>query len=226
MGFNQTILYGYWRSSAAYRVRIALNLKKVDYKQKSINLFKGEHCTEEYSKLNPYQKVPTLEIDGNVLSQSISILEYIEETRPEPRLLPEDLFQRQRVREIVDAIACDIHPIQTPQLAARVKEICIKNGVSKELSEKEQVKWMADTIQLGFALVEKALQCYCGRYSVGDSLTMADLFLVPQAYNALRHGVDLKQFPTISKLYDELNQIPAFKDAHPSNQPDTPQGMK
>lgn len=199
-------LYSYWRSSCSWRVRIALAMKNISYNYHGIN---AKSKTGTYCSLNPLGKVPTLLIDGKVLSQSVAIIEYLDETRPEPSLFPKDPHQRSLVRQIVQMIASDIQPLQ--------------NGtVLKSFSEGEDREWARKWIEKGLQGVEKTLTQTAGVYCVGDKLSAADLFLQPQVYNARLYGVDLSAFPTLLRIDETLARLPAFQIAHPEAQPDFP----
>jgi maleylacetoacetate isomerase len=205
------ILYSYFRSSASWRVRIALAYKKIDYEYRAVNLIKdgGEQKQAAYMALNPSGLVPALVIDGHTLGQSVAILEYLEESRPEPRLLPTDLFQRAVVRQMVQIIAADTQPVQNLRVLNHVEKI----GGNKQ-------EWAQHYIALNFTALETLLLRHAGRCCVGDQLSMADVCLVPQLANANRFGVDLSKFPTITRIGASLAERPEFKAAHPDNQPD------
>ncbi|XP_063058953.1 maleylacetoacetate isomerase [Engraulis encrasicolus] len=208
------VLYGYFRSSCSWRVRIALALKGIDYDQVPVNLIKdgGQQLTDQYKRLNPMQQVPALTIDDVTLSQSLAIIQYIEETRPGPALLPADPKRRAEVRMISDIISSGIQPLQNLYVIKKIG------------AEKEQ--WAQHFIQRGFEALEPLLKQTAGTYCVGDEISMADLCLVPQVYNAERFKVDVSQFPTIERLNQTLSKIEAFKASHPSCQPDTPDAMR
>jgi len=211
---DKTTLYSYWRSTASWRVRIALAYKKIDYEYKAIHLLKdgGQQSTPEYTALNAMRVLPTLVIDGNTLGQSLAILEYLEETRPEPALLPKDPALRAKAREIMQAIGSDTHPIQN---------LKVLNHVAKVTGDdKQKAEWAKHWIENGLAGVERILSKSAGKYSVGDTVTFADLLLVPQVFNAVRFGVPLDAFPTITRVNAALSELPEFKVAHPSCQPD------
>jgi maleylacetoacetate isomerase len=209
-------LYSYWRSSCSWRVRIALELKNIKYDYVPVHLVKNEQMSQDYVKLNPSEEVPTLCIDGNVLTQSVSIVEYLEETRPEIPLLPKDVAKRAQVRAICDIISCGIQPVQNLRVLRKIM------GWYDDADEKtkKKMEWGRYWIELGFKGLEKVLSSSAGRYCVGDNITMADLCLVPQVYNANRFKVDMSQFPIISRIDKTLSLNDAFKRAHPSAQPD------
>uniref|UniRef100_UPI00398E79C2 maleylacetoacetate isomerase isoform X2 n=1 Tax=Pristiophorus japonicus TaxID=55135 RepID=UPI00398E79C2 len=204
------VLYTYFRSSCSWRVRIALAFKGVEYEQIAINLLQGggQQYDDVFKALNPMKQVPTLSIDGITLSQSLAIIQYLDETRPEPRLLPEDAKKRAQVRMICDHICSGIQPLQNLNVLQRVGD--------------KKLEWAQHFITNGFQALERLLQQTAARYCVGDEVTMADLCLVPQVYNAARFKVDLAPFPTIVKINSSLLELEAFKVSHPSSQPDTP----
>lgn len=206
-------LYSYWRSSAAYRVRIALNLKGLPYQTVPVSLAPGfsEHRADAYRAINPQMLVPFLQ-DGELgVAQSMAILEYLEETYPETVLLPGNEPQRSSVRAFCNLIACDIHPLNN---------LRVQRYVSNELGASEQAaeEWYAHWIHEGFAALE-ALSGD-GPYVIGDSPTLADVLLVPQMYNARRFKVPTDRFPQLVSIVDTCNELSAFKKAAPELQPD------
>jgi maleylacetoacetate isomerase len=209
------ILYSYFRSSAAYRVRIALNLKQIDYEIRPIHLLKdgGEQLKADYLALNPQGRVPVLVVEGKVLAQSSAIIEYLEEVYPSPPLLPGNALERAYVRSIAQIVACDIHPLNNLRVLAYLKSI-----VKEDLEQ----AWRRHWIQEGFAAFEQLLQKhgYCGQFCFGDTPSMADVFLVPQVYNAFRFGCDMKSYPLINGIYKNCMHETAFSKAAPENQPD------
>ncbi|KAM8737142.1 maleylacetoacetate isomerase isoform 2-T2 [Acanthopagrus schlegelii] len=213
---NQTkpVLHGYFRSSCSWRVRIAFALKGVEYDQAPVNLIRdgGQQLTQEYKALNPMQQVPAVEIDGITLSQSLAVIQYIDETRPGPRLLPADPKKRAQVRMISDLIASGIQPLQNLYVIQKVGA--------------EKMPWSQHFIDRGFQALEPILKQTAGKYCVGDEISMADICLVPQVYNAERFKVDVGQYPTIKRLNQALLEIEAFKVSHPSRQPDTPDDLR
>ncbi|KAJ8390818.1 hypothetical protein AAFF_G00099500 [Aldrovandia affinis] len=211
---NKPVLHGYFRSSCSWRVRIALALKGIEYDQVPVNLIKdgGQQVTDQYKTLNPMQQVPALVIDGITLLQSLAIIQYIEETRPGPKLLPSDPHARAQVRMISDLIASGIQPLQNLHVLQKIGE--------------EKVQWAQYFILRGFEALEPLLKQTAGKFCVGDEISMADLCLVPQVYNAERFKVDVSQFPTIERLNQTLTEIEAFKVSHPSCQPDTPADLR
>jgi maleylacetoacetate isomerase len=206
-------LYSYWRSSAAYRVRIALNLKKLPYKTVSVSLAPGiaEHRADEYRSINPQMLVPFLQ-DGELgIAQSMTILEYLEEHYPETPLLPKNEPLRTQVRSYCNLIACDIHPLNN----LRVQQY-LKNELGADT--KAGHEWYVHWIHEGFAALEELTGN--GPYVFSDSPTLADALLVPQIYNARRFEVPLSSFPKLVRVADACNDLPAFKKAAPELQPD------
>ena len=207
-------LYGYFRSSAAFRVRIALNLKGLAYEPRFVHLARGEHRQAEYGSLNPQGLVPALEDGGNLLTQSLAIIEYLEEKHPNPSLLPKDLLGRARVRSIALLIACEIHPLNNLRaLQYLVNEL--------GHSEQDRDRWYQHWIHDGMAKLEGDLAgSRRGRFCHGDAPTMADCCLVPQVFNAQRYKCDLSHAPTVMEIFDECMKLDAFQRAQPSRQPD------
>jgi len=209
------ILYSYFRSSCSWRVRIALAWKNIDYDYKPVNLIKegGEQHTDSYVSLNPSQLVPSFVVDGAQLTESLSILEYLEETYPDPPLLPKAAIDRAKVRAIALQIACQIQPIQNLR-------------VLQFVGDEKKVEWAKHWIIEGFKSLEAMLLSSAGKYCFGDQITLADCCLAPQVYNAARFNVDLSKFPTISRINEALMELDAFKKSSPSSQPDTPENLK
>ncbi|MDB5489202.1 MAG: maleylacetoacetate isomerase [Reyranella sp.] len=209
-------LIGYFRSSAAFRVRIALNLKGIAVEHASRHLRKGEQSSADYVALNPQKLVPALILDNeSVLTQSIAIMEYLEETHPEPPLLPKDPVGRARVRSLSLIVSADIHPIQNLRVMAYLRQ-------KFEQTEESAFTWSRHWIETGFDAYEATLvrEASTGAFSHGDQPTMADMCLVPQVFNATRFKVDMKRYPTIQRIYDTCMKHPAFDAAQPSKQPD------
>lgn len=210
-------LYDYFRSSAAYRVRIALNLKGLDYEHVGVHLVKdgGRHLAPDYARLNPQRLVPALDDDDLFLTQSLAILEYLEEVRPKPPLLPEDPPGRARVRALALAVACEIHPLNNLRV---LKYLTGPLG----LDEAAKTTWYRHWITEGFAAIEVRLarEPSTGRFCHGDRPGLADACLVPQVFNARRFEVDLTPYPTIRRIDQACQALPAFERAHPENQPD------
>ncbi|WP_029875582.1 maleylacetoacetate isomerase [Rhizobium leguminosarum] len=204
---SEVVLYDYWRSSASYRVRIALNLLVVDYQTVSINLLEGAHKTPEYLALNPQGLVPTLVIDGRTLTQSLAIIEYLAELRPEYGLLPPDIADRQKVRALAYAVAMDIHPICNLHVVSHLMAVTEKPDAREE--------WMKHFIADGLCKLEAMIGKADGAFSFGNTPTMADLCLVPQVYNARRWGIELTAFKRIVDIDGRCVELPAFQAAHP-----------
>ncbi|MBX4972557.1 maleylacetoacetate isomerase [Rhizobium lentis] len=204
---SEVVLYDYWRSSASYRVRIALNLLGVEHKSVPINLLDGAHRTPDYLALNPQGLVPTLVIDGKTLTQSLAIIEYLAETRPDYGLLPSDIADRQRVRALSYAVAMDIHPICNMHVVTHLMTM------TEKADAREQ--WMKHFIADGLRKLEAMIGEFNGAFSFGDRPTMADLCLVPQVYNARRWGVDMTDFRRIVDIDARCAELPAFQAAHP-----------
>ena len=210
-------LYSFFRSSASYRVRIALNLKGIAYEQAPIHLRRGggEQFGAAYRALNPQALVPTLEDGGKILTQSLAIIEYLEEKQPQPALLPKDPADKALVRSMAMIVACEVHPIQN---------LRVLNYVKKEYNQTdEQVnRWAQHWIDLGLSALEEMLaaQPKRGKYCWGNAPTLADICLVPQLGNARRYGCDLSRYPNILAVEKNCAALPAFIDAAPDKQPD------
>lgn len=212
-------LYGYWRSTASYRVRIALNLKQIDYQYIPVHLVKngGEQHSDNYASLNPAELVPTFVDDDEdvILNQSLAIIEYLDERVPEPqRLIPVHATERARVRALAQDIACDIQPVGNLRVLNALKA---DYGANQE----QVAAWAAHWITQGFNGIEKRLQTQAGKYCFDFDVTLADVCLVPQVYNAKRFGVDMSAYPLISKIADNCNELEAFQRALPENQADS-----
>ncbi|XP_034250454.1 probable maleylacetoacetate isomerase 2 [Thrips palmi] len=215
-------LYSYWRSSCSYRVRIVLNLKEIDYNTVPIDIFKGggEQFSDNYRQINPMKKVPALVIDGHTIVESLNIMQYLEETRPQKSLMPLDVLKRAKVREICEMIQSGIQPLQNVGVVSRFENFV------KENQESIKLEWAQYWIIQGFTALNEVLTASAGKYCVGDDITLADCCLIPQVYNARKFKVDMQQFPNLSRVATHLENHPAFYAAHPSNQPDCPQEFK
>ena len=210
-------LYGYFRSSAAFRARIALNLKGIVPELRFVHLLKdgGQQHTDEYKSLNPLQLVPALVHDGHTITQSLAIIEYLDEIVPEPALLPKDAYGRARVREIACAVACDIHPVNNLRVGRHLK----REGMA---SDEQVVTWQRHWIGVGFDALETMLAAssLTGRLCHGDTPTIADICLIPQVANARRVKLDIESWPAIARIEAHALSLPAFDAALPANQPD------
>jgi maleylpyruvate isomerase len=211
-------LHSYFRSSAAYRVRIALALKELDYETVAVHLTKGggEQFGAAFSALNPQQLVPVLEDGGAALSQSLAIIEYLDEAYPGAPLLPATAIERARVRSLAQAIACDIHPLDN----LRVLRYLVH---TLKVTPEQKDAWYRHWIALGLAALEQRLarEDGTGAFCHGDKPTLADCCLVPQMNNARRFGCDLAPYPTVERIDAACQALPAFQRAHPDRQPDT-----
>ena len=206
-------LHGYFRSSASYRVRIALNLKGLSADHLAHHLRKGEQRDPSYLAINPQGLVPTLQDDhGATITQSLAIIEWLEETHPEPPLLPKDPLRRAKIRAFALALACDTHPVQNLKVLARLREL--------GLSEEQVTAWAAWANREGLAACEKLIAGEPGPFCFGEAPTMADLCLVPQLANARRFGVDVSAFPRLLQAEAAAKSNDAFADAAPDRQPD------
>ena len=205
-------LHGYFRSSAAYRVRIALNLKGLTAEHLPHHLRKGEQSEPAYLALNPQGLVPTLEKSGAVLTQSLAIIEWLDETHPSPPLLPKDPLRRAKVRAFALAIACDIHPVQNLKVLARLRQL--------GLPEEQVTEWAAWVNREGLSACEALVKGEKGPFCFGDKPTMADLCLVPQLANARRFGVDVSAFLRLLEAEAAAKAMKAFADAAPDRQSD------
>jgi len=208
-------LYGYFRSSAAFRVRIALNLKNLEYDSAFIHLPRGDQSKAEFLGVNPQGLVPALETDRDTLIQSLAIIEYLDETHPEPPLLPGDAVGRARVRALAAIVACDIHPLNNLRVLRYLHRSLGHDEAALEI-------WYNHWIASGFRALEQLLADgdKTGRFCHGDEPGLADIALVPQVVNADRYRLDLAPYPTITRIFDTCMQLDAFAAAHPQQQPD------
>jgi maleylacetoacetate isomerase len=209
-------LYSYFRSSAAYRVRIALEVKGLAYEYVAKHLRSGEHREPAYLAVNPQGLIPALDDDGIVLSQSLAIVEYLEEAYPRtPRLLPAKPADRAIVRAMAQVVACDVHPLNNLRVLDYLKS---QMGQSEDASQ----VWYRHWISQGFTALEKSIGTHTGdgKHCFGDTVTVADVCLVPQVYNARRFTVDLSPYPTLVRVSESLESLPAFARARPEAQPD------
>ena len=206
-------LYTYFRSSAAFRVRIALNVKDLRYESLFVHLAKGEHRRPEYAKVNPQGLLPTLELDDGIrLNQSLAIIEYLEDKHPRPPLLPSDAVGKARVRGLAELVACEIHPLNNLRVLQHLKRSL---GQSEEQVNAWYRHWIAD----GLAKLEAQLDPKA-KFAYGDAPTMADCCLVPQIFNAKRYDCDLAPYPTTMRVFEQCMRLEAFDRAQPAKQPD------
>ena len=205
-------LHSAWRASAPYRVRIGLNLKGLDYEVAPINLVSSQHHEAAYAALNPQRLLPTLEVDGRTLTQSLAILEWLDEIVPQPRLLPADPFDRAVVRAMAEIVACDIHPLNNLRILRALTEL----GVAEEGRNAWARRWISD----GFAALEPMIVQHGKGFAFGDAPSLVDCCLVPQVYNAARFQVDLAPFPALAAAAARAAEHPAIAAAHPNLQPD------
>jgi maleylacetoacetate isomerase len=208
---SRPVLYDYYRSSAAYRVRIALNLKGVDYERRRVNLLESAQRSDEYRALNPQGLVPMLEIDGNRLTQSLAIMVYLDQTIPDPPLMPRDPADGAHVRAMAMTIACDIHPINNLRVLKYLKD-------ELEVSQEQRDAWYAHWITEGLGALETMAAPGAGQYLFGDAPTIADVCLVPQLYNARRNNVPLDDYPTLLRADANATRLDPFAMAHPDKQ--------
>ena len=217
-GADGLVLYGYWRSSSAYRVRIALNLKGLDYQYRPIHLVRdgGEQNTSAYRQLNPLGLVPAFLHEGQVLVQSLAICEYLEDVFPQPALLPQDAAGRARVRSLALSIASEIQPLNN---------LAVLQYLKKEMEQPDETvnQWLAHWLSRGFSAVEAWLEnADTGKFCHGDAPGLADCFLVPQVYNAERFSCDMNPYPNIRRISAQCRDLAAFQSASPEQQPDAP----
>lgn len=210
---HKVILHGYWRSSCTWRVRIALNIKRINYEYLPISLIKngGHQYAEDFRKLNPKCEVPVLQIDGHVLAQSVAIVEYLDETRPEPSLMPSEPYLRAKTRQITELVNSGIQPLQNLSSL-----LWIERNLGKEKKE----EWGAEKVRNGLNAIEKVLGDCAGDYCVGNKITLADCCLVPQALSAAKFQVDYQEYPVIARVVDNASKLEPFRKALPENQPD------
>ncbi|XP_072167779.1 maleylacetoacetate isomerase-like [Diadema setosum] len=213
MASSKPILHSYFRSSCSWRVRAALALKGIDYEYRAVNLLKTDQLSDAYTAINPQGQVPSLQIDGVLMTQSLPIIEYLDETRDGVSILPKDPLQRYSTRRLAEIINAGIQPLQNLSML-------------KFVGPERKMELGNTVITNGFKALEKILVTTSGKYCVGDEVTLADLFLVPQVYNANRFNVDMKEFPTISRVNDALSTLEAFKVSHPHVQPDCPEDLR
>lgn len=210
-------LYSYFRSSASYRVRIALNLKGLPYEYVPVHLLRdgGQQLLPAYRALNPDGLVPTLVEDDQVLIQSVAMVEYLDETHPEPPLLPGSALDRAYIRAVAQEVACEIHPLNNLRVLKYLKHTL---GVAEEAKD----AWYRHWVELGFESVNTNLvrTGKAGRFCFGDTPTLADICLVPQVFNAQRFNIDVSRYPAIARVFESSMALPAFQQAEPKTQPD------
>jgi len=213
----ELLLYDYWRSSAAYRVRIALNLKAVDYQQQSIHLLRdgGEQAQPEYRAVNPQGLVPVLQAGAHTLTQSLAIIEWLDQQYPEPALLPADVIGKAQARAMALLVACDIHPLNNLRVMNWLKQ-------KAKMADETYMRWYHHWIIEGFTAFEQQLELNHAESNCcnGENPGMADICLIPQVYNAERFACDLDNFPRIRKIAAYCRKLPAFEQALPENQAD------
>lgn len=214
-------LYSYFRSSSAFRVRIALNLKNLDYEYLPVHLLQngGEQNSPEFKKLNPKGEVPLLIHEGKRLSQSVAIIEYLDEVYPEPPLFPTEAYLKSQVRAACEIINSGIQPLQNLRTLQK-----LQNDFA--ITEEAKVQWIVDWVRMGFDAYEDLIRNFAGKYSFGDQVTASDLFLVPQVLTAFRYKMPLGDYPTIKQVYNNLEGLEAFQKASPFTQPDTPPDLR
>jgi len=210
------VLHGYWRSGTSYRTRIGLELKGLAYDQAPVDLRTGAQRSEAFLRLNPQGLAPALEIDGLVLTQSMAILEYLDEAYPEPPLLPPGAAARAQVRAMADVVACDIHPLNNLRLLKAIKELGVQDQAG-------QNAWAGRWIKAGFEALERLIGQHGSGWCWGEAPTIADCCLIPQVYSARRFEVDLEPYPLIRAIDLRAAAHPAFQAAHPDRQPDADQ---
>jgi maleylacetoacetate isomerase len=216
--FSNLVLYSYWRSSCSWRIRIVLNLKKINYEIYPINLLKSEQKNEKFAELNPFKKVPAFSFEVEeqgqtkkiLLQESSAICEFLEENFSEINVLPKDTIDRAQVRAVCSHIACNIQPIQNLPVLNRIEEL----GFNK-------AEWAKEWITKGLKDLDNMVTSCRGKYCFGDKITLADAFLVPQLYNARRFNIEMGQFPNLVEIEANLKEIEAFRLASPENQPDS-----
>jgi maleylacetoacetate isomerase len=210
-------LHSYWRATAPYRVRIGLALKGLSFDYAPINLLKGEQGAEPYKAgLNRQGLVPALEADGHVLTQSLAILEWLEETHPQPPLLPADPFDRAAVRAMADVVACDIHPLNNLRILQAL------DALGHPMGGGEQQAWGQRWITDGLGALEAMVAAHGAGFCFGETPTLADCVVIPQLWSSNRFGVDIAGFPALARAFESAAAHPAFQLAHPDRQPDKP----
>lgn len=214
---NEFVLYSYYRSSASYRVRIALNIKNIPFEYRAVHLLNqgGEQHSDDYRQLNPSREVPTLVHKGRALGQSMAIINYLDQIWPEPRLFPDDPYQRALVIQACEIINSGAQPLHNLRVLQELEKWF-------EADQKQKNDWAAYWIRYGLESLESLLKMHAGDFCFGHTLTAADCFLAPHIANADRFGVSLQSYPTIARIHKNHSMIDAFKNAAPDVQPDTP----
>lgn len=208
---QQLKLYSYWRSSCSWRVRIALAYKGIPYEYIPVNLAEGKQFTAEFKELNPSATVPVLEDNGLVVSESVAILEYLEEKYPEPSLFPVDLKRKALVRQVVNMIVASIQPLQN---------LAVLKRVEAKWGSEERLQWAQYFVERGFDALEAIIQRESGKFSIGDDFTLADVVLVPQIGNAARFNVDMAKFPVLKRIGEDVRGLPWVEASSPERQLD------
>ena len=209
-------LYGFWRSSATYRVYLALTIKGIKFDYTPVNLRENEQKSDKYAKIHPQRLVPALDLaDGNILIQSPAILEYIEQTYNKPSLYPDAPLEQMRVREISNIIACEAQPFQNMRIQTFLRQ-------NYNLDDQAIIKWLNQWVAGAMHSAEQLIKKTRGRYCYGDQITMADIYLIPQLYSAQKFGVDTSQFKVLNEIASECSKIEAFERSHPEIRPDAP----
>jgi len=210
---GKIVLYGMYKSSATWRVRIALALKGLEYEKVSVDLHKGEQQSADYRLMNPMGQIPTLSVDGVLLNQSLPILEYLEETWPSPPILPQDKAARAKVRGLAEVVNSGIQPLQNITVVDRLKH--------------SHPDWGHTYCCKGLEALDKMMQHTAGQYSYGDAVSLADICLVPQVFNSItRFNINTSAYPTVQRVYESLVTLPEFRSADPRRQPDTPAELR
>lgn len=209
MADDKPTLYGYYRSSTSYRLRILLNLKNLAYDTVNVRLDRGEQHAPEFLALNPMGALPVLRFEGRTLIQSPAMIDYVEERFPSPSLLPANVDARQRVREIASLVACDIHPVNNLRILQHLRE-------AYALDDQAIGDWYRTWIRRGFDALEQMLAVQTSAdHAVGESVTLAEVYLVPQIYNARRFNIEMSDYPRLARIDAHCQGLPAFADAHP-----------
>jgi maleylpyruvate isomerase len=217
------ILHGYWRSSCSWRVRIALAYKGIAYEPRAVHLLRdgGEQRADEYRAKNPMAQVPLLEVEEggrtHRIAQSLAIIEYLEERQPEPTLYPGDAFARARARQIAEIVNAGIQPLQNLSVLQHLKH---QLAVDEQAWARHFVARGLEALEAAVAEAASAEGAQAGRFAVGDAVSVADVCIVPQIYNATRFGIDLASYPTLRRIDAACNELPAFAESHPDRQPD------